>query len=89
MSSTTIVYYTDHSLAEPLFSFCQEHLKRTAGTRPIVSVSHEPIDLGKNIAIGKQKRSWLLLYKQLLRGVEEADTEFVAMAERRGDDDHT
>ena len=60
MSGTTIVYYTDHSLSEPLFSFCREHLEQTAGDRPIVSVSHEPIDLGKNIAIGKQKRSWLL-----------------------------
>ena len=78
---STIIYYTDHSLAEPLFTFCQKHLKRTAGDMPIVSVSHTPIDLGKNIAIGKRKRSWLLLYKQLLRGVEEADTEYVAMAE--------
>jgi hypothetical protein len=67
-------------LSEPLFTFCQEHLKQTAGDMPIVSVSHEPINLGKNIAIGKQKRSWLLLYKQLLLGVENANTKYVAMA---------
>jgi hypothetical protein len=81
MSDLTILYYTDHSLSEPLFTFCQEHLKKVAGDRPIVSVSHEPIDLGKNIAIGKQKSSWLLLYKQLLLAVENADTKYVACAE--------
>ena len=81
MSSTTVIYYTDHSLAEPLFTFCQRHLKRTAGDLPIVSVSHTPLDLGKNIAIGKKKSSSLQLYKQLLLGVENADTQYVAMAE--------
>lgn len=78
---TTIVYYTDHSLSEPLFTVCQRQLVKASGGRPIVSVSHTPIDLGHNIAIGKKKRSWLLLYKQLLLGVENAKTKYVAMAE--------
>jgi hypothetical protein len=79
---TTIIYYTDHSLADPLFTFCQEHLKKVAwGSFSIVSVSHYPIDLGINIVIGTRKRSWLLLYKQILKGVEAADTKYVAMAE--------
>jgi hypothetical protein len=79
--TTTIIYYTDHSLGEPLFTKCQQHLVKVAGTLPIVSVSHTPIALGRNIAIGKRKRSWLLLYQQLLKGVEEATTDYVAMAE--------
>jgi hypothetical protein len=78
---TTIIYYTDHSLAEPLFSQVQKNLVEAAGDRPIISVSHTPIELGTNIAIGKKKRSWLLLYKQLLIGVERAETKYVAMAE--------
>ena len=78
---TTIVYYTDHSLGEPLFSACQRQLVKSAKGKPIISVSHTPIDLGHNIAIGKNKRSWLLLYKQLLLGIEAADTKYVAMAE--------
>ena len=78
---TTIVYYTDHSLGEPLFSACQRQLVKSAKGKPIISVSHTPIDLGTNIAIGKKKRSWLLLYKQLLLGIEAADTKYVAMAE--------
>ena len=78
---TTIVYYTDHSLGEPLFSACQRQLVKSANGKPIISVSHTPIDLGHNIAIGKKKRSWLLLYKQLLLGIEAAETKYVAMAE--------
>lgn len=79
--SKTIIYYTDHRVKEPLFTACQKQLVRAAEGRPIVSVSHRPIDLGHNIAIGRKKSSWLLLYKQLLVGVENAKTKYVAMAE--------
>jgi len=78
---TTIIYYTENRLKEPLFSACQRHLEKAAEQIPIVSVSHEPINLGTNISIGKQKPSWLLLYKQVLMGVEAAKTKYVAMAE--------
>lgn len=81
LRDTTIVYYTNHSLTEPLFTRCQELLQEAADRMPIVSVSHTPIKLGRNIVIGKRKSSWLLLYKQLLKGVEEATTKYVAMAE--------
>jgi len=72
---------TENLLAEPLFTICQRALVDAANGRPIISVSHKPIDLGKNICIGVHKRSWLLLYRQLLRGVENAETKYVAVAE--------
>jgi len=80
-SNTTIIYYTDNDLSEPLFSRCQEYLRKAAQDFPIISVSHKPVNLGENICIGEQKKSWLLLYKQLLLGVEHAKTKYIATAE--------
>ena len=78
---TTIIYYTDNNLPEPLFTKCQQYLEKAADGKPIVSVSHKPISLGENICIGEQKSCWLLLYKQVLLGVQRATTPYVAMAE--------
>ena len=60
---------------------CQKQLVKAANGKPIVSVSHEPVDIGQNICIGKHKPSWLMLYRQLLIGTEAAETKYVAMAE--------
>jgi len=78
---TTILYYTENRLREPLFSFCQRMLEKAANGRPIVSISHKPINLGINICIGVHKPSWLMLYKQLFYGVRLAKTKYVATAE--------
>jgi len=81
MTDTTVIFYTDHSVSEPLRSACINHLKESACNHPIVSISFDPIDLGENIAIGQRQRSWLMLYKQLYMGVKVARTKYVAMAE--------
>ena len=76
---TTILCCTDNSLDKDIFDLCIENLRQAEF--PVVCVSHEPVDLGKNICIGKQKRSWLMLYQQLKIGLEVSDTEYVAIAE--------
>jgi len=81
MSDLTIIYYTDHTVKDPLKSACRNHLKKIAKEIPIVSVSHRQIDLGENIAIGAHKRSWLLLYRQLYIGVEAAKTKYIGCCE--------
>ncbi|GAG50204.1 unnamed protein product, partial [marine sediment metagenome] len=81
MPNTTIIYYTNNDLNEQLFKRCQEYLKKAADGKPIVSVSHKPVELGINICIGEQKSHWLLLYKQILMGTKIANTKYVAMAE--------
>ena len=78
---TTIIYFTENRLSEPLFSKCQEVLKKAANGKPIVSVSHKPIRLGTNICIGEHKPCWLTLYKQILIGARVAETKYIAMAE--------
>ena len=79
--NTTIIFCTDNSCSEPLFSAVVKRLKRETGDIPIISVSHKPLNLGTNICVGKQRRSWLCLYRQLLLGLQEAKTENIHIAE--------
>jgi len=79
--TNTIVYFTDNTLTPILATKCREILEREAGDNPIISVSQVPIELGKNICIGEIGRSWISLYKQLLAGVEAAETKYVVCAE--------
>jgi len=77
----TIVYLTDNTLDERIATLCRWKLAEAAGDIPIISVSQKPIELGRNLCIGEIGRCWLSLYKQLLLGCGEADTEWVVIAE--------
>lgn len=81
MTDTTIIYYTDNHLDEPILSLCRKELIKSANGHPIISVSQKPITLGQNICVGKKKRSWISIYEQILKGVENSNTKNVAMAE--------
>ena len=48
---------------------------------PIVSVSHQPIDLGTNVCVGPNPICVLTLYRQVLIAAQHARTEFVALCE--------
>jgi hypothetical protein len=77
----TILICTDNSVSDEIFEAVKRNLIKEAGNIPIVCVSHEPVDLGTNIFIGKQKRSWLTLYKQLLIGLKKIQTKYVYITE--------
>ena len=47
---------------------------------PIITVTQKPIDFGKNIVLDLE-RSVLSMYKQILKGLEEADTEYIFQIE--------
>lgn len=77
----TILYYTANT-EDPVFEQkIIDDLKKKAGSIPIVSVSHKPIDLGTNICVGKQPFSYTSEWKQVLIGLKEAKTKFVIAAE--------
>ena len=78
---TTVVFYTDHTLPEALAAPVQRILLAATAGMPVVSVSQRPMALGRNLAIGPQPRSHLTMYRQLLLGVEAADTDTIALAE--------
>jgi hypothetical protein len=73
---------TDNSLDPAIASLCQRILIREAHDLPIICVSQKPVEnFGKNIVVGEIGRSWNSLYKQLLIGVEAAETDWVVIVE--------
>lgn len=78
---TTIIYYTDNALDPEIAGKCMDLLVHAADGTPIISVSQKPVELGENVCVGDIGRSWLSLYKQLLAGLEAAQTKYVVMAE--------
>jgi len=74
----TIIYYTANVIAKGIEYSVLRSLRGHG--LPIVSVSQEPMDLGKNIVVPKE-RSLANIYRQVLKGAKEATTKYVAFCE--------
>jgi hypothetical protein len=74
----TILYYTANVIAKGIEYSVLRSLKGHG--IPIVSVSQEPMDLGKNIVVPKE-RSLTNIYRQVLAGAKAATTKYVALCE--------
>lgn len=81
MSRLTIIYYTCNRESEDFENKVINKLTEVAGDTPVISVSHKPMNFGKNICVGRHRPSNLTLFRQLLIGCKEAKTPFVANAE--------
>ena len=79
--SATVLYYSDNVIPETLQRLCLSWLRIAVGNLPIVSVTFEPLDLGTNIVVGKQRRSEKQLYRQMEVGVQAIKTTHVYCAE--------
>lgn len=74
-----IVYYSDNRIdGTALNDACRKTL--TDSGLPIVSVTHRPIELGKNIVVDKMP-SGKSLIEQVILGLENTDADFVYLAE--------
>ena len=73
-----IVYYTDNRLDPLVMRACQRQLERSG--LPIVSVSLEPLDFGRNVVM-EGERGPLTMFKQILAGLEAMDAELAFFAE--------
>ena len=78
---TTILYYTSNREKPDFEKRIQETLLKNRGDLPIVSVSHKPIDLGKNICVGDVGASGFNMFRQVQIACREAKTKFVISAE--------
>lgn len=78
---TTIIYYTSNKEDPQFEKRVQENLLKVCGNLPIISVSHKPINLGKNICVGDVGASGFNMFRQVQIACEEADTDFVISAE--------
>lgn len=77
----TIVFYTANKISNYFFKNVKKQLLKAARDIPIISVSQKPINLGYNLCCGDLGQSQINIYRQVLRGVVEAETKYVAMAE--------
>lgn len=76
--SKGIIYYTDNRLGEPIFSIVQKQILE-AGL-PIVSVSLQPISLGKNIVLNLSP-GFITMLKQITEGLEKSTEDYVFFCE--------
>lgn len=91
MTDLTLLYYTanrigDHFAHEVLMALLSGALEVTENPfdyhyYPIVSVSHKPIDVGRNICVGEKPPSIWQVYQNILLGAKAAKTPFIACCE--------
>lgn len=81
--SKGILYFTDNELPVKLARRVQGLIRQIAEDKdmPLVSSSRKPMDnMGINV-VTPEPRGYLTMFKQILRGLEELDTDVVFMAE--------
>jgi len=80
-NNTTIVYYTSNMEDEIFEQKVRDNILKVCGDLPIISVSHKPIDFGKNIVVGDVGVSGFNMFRQVQIACKEAKTKFVISAE--------
>lgn len=77
----TILYYSSNRLEPVIAQNFRDELTMVLRGEPLISVTQQPIDFGQNICVGDIGQSYYNLYKQMLIGLREVKTPWVAMAE--------
>ena len=78
---STIIYYTSNKEDPKFEERVQETLLKNCGDIPIISVSHKPISLGKNIVVGDVGVSGFNMFRQVQIACKEAKSKFIISAE--------
>ena len=79
VNDITLIFYTSNRIPEFFALNVMKHIQSFG--IPIISVSQKPIAFGKNICVGEIGCSVYNVYKQILIGVKEAKTKYVACCE--------
>lgn len=79
-SDITIILLTANRVPKGWAQFHKEKLLEAAGSYPIITMSMEPMDWGRNI-LQDQPYGISNIYYQLLRGAKAAETEYIGVAE--------
>lgn len=77
----TIIYYTSNRENEEFEAKIRQKIIDNSGGLPIISVSHKPIDFGKNICIGEHTPNDNNLYRQIQLACKMAKTPYVISTE--------
>ena len=82
MGTKALVYYTDNT-GEPFFmETCRNQILSCMSkyNYPIINISQKPLNFGSNIVM-ELERSVLSLFKQVLRGCQEARSDYIFLLE--------
>ncbi len=79
-SDITVVYLTMNKMPDKWKAFHKEHLLKATKGLPIITVSKEAVDIGKNLIDTEESCYWNI-YRQILRAAKEANTKYIAVAE--------
>jgi hypothetical protein len=79
--SATILYYSSNRELPEFEAKIVANLLKVCGDLPIISITHKPMDLGRNICVGDVGVSGFNMFRQVLMGCEAADTTFIISAE--------
>lgn len=79
-SDITIIMLTANKVPKKWAEFHKQKLIEAAGNSPIITISREPLDWGKNI-LQVEEYGISNIYFQLLKGAKLAETEFIGVAE--------
>jgi len=77
----TILYLTGNLEEESFAEKIRQNILKLKGDIPIVSVSHKPMDFGKNICVGIQEPCYYSILRQAQIGLNEIKTTYVLNAE--------
>ena len=80
MADLTVIFLTENNLPEYWMQYQRSILSDCIGRNDLVTISRKPLDFGKNI-IQTEERSIENIYRQILVGAKEAQTELIAIAE--------
>jgi len=75
-----MVYYTDNQLDPAIMGAVQQQLRRCQNGHDLVSVSLQPVQLGRNFVVGGE-RGVLTMFQQQLVGLEAVDADIVFFVE--------
>jgi hypothetical protein len=77
----TILYYSSNEESPEFEARIIENLLKNCGDLPIISITHNPMNLGENICVGKVGSSGFNMFRQVLIGCEAAKTKYIISAE--------
>ncbi|TAJ98753.1 MAG: hypothetical protein EPO36_14260, partial [Chloroflexota bacterium] len=81
MNEVTIIYYSSNHEKPEFEDRIKDNILKVSGGLPIISVTHKPIDFGKNIVVGDVGASGFNMFRQVQIACREAKTRFVISAE--------
>lgn len=81
MNDVTVIYYSSNREKPEFEERVRKNILGVCGDLPIISVTHKPIDFGKNIVVGDVGVSGFNMFRQVQIACEAAKSRFVLSAE--------